>query len=142
MIFQEHKNKSSVIVDTAKTHGVLSRMCPLLWWELGNNRRAVPRRIAGSQEPLRPPANWIRTGSVQLFKDLPDEKPMKAILSRKIELKYLTQANRRIRHHPLVITSDTTEQLFPYICSRGYAPAARFFPLRKSILNIRGEVVL
>ena len=69
--------------------------------------------------------------SVQLFKDLHDEKLIKAILSLNFALKCLTQANRRIRHHPLVITSDTTEQLFPYICSRGYAPAARFFPLRK-----------
>jgi len=31
---------------------VLPRMYPLLWWELGNNRRAVPERAAGSQEPL------------------------------------------------------------------------------------------
>jgi hypothetical protein len=142
MIFQEHKNKSSVIVDSATTHGVLPRMYPLPWQEHGNNRRAVPQRVAGSQEPLRPPAKWIRTGSVQLFNVLPDEKPMRAILRLNFALKCLSQSNRRIRHHPLVITSDTTEQLFPYICSRGYAPAARFFPLRKSILNIRGEVVL
>ena len=116
MIFQEHKNTSSVIVDLAMRRCLLPRMYPLLWRELGNNRRAVPERAAGSQEPLRPPAKWIRTGSVQLFKDLHDEKPMKAILWLNFELKYLTQTNRRIRHHPLVITSDTTEQLFPYMC--------------------------
>jgi len=54
--------------------------------------------------------------SVQLFKDLPDEKPMKVILWLNFALKCLTQASRRIRHNPLVITSDTTEQLFPYMC--------------------------
>jgi len=116
MIFQEHKNTSSIIVDLATTHGVLPRMYPLLWWELGNNRRAVPQRAAGSQEPLLPPAKWIRTGSVQLFKDLHDEKPMRVILSLNFALKCLPQANRRLRHNPLVITSDTTEQLFPYMC--------------------------
>ncbi|PKL29140.1 MAG: hypothetical protein CVV46_03095 [Spirochaetae bacterium HGW-Spirochaetae-2] len=142
MIFQEHKNKSSVIVDSATTHGVLSRMYPLPWQEHGNNRRAVPQRVAGSQEPLRPPAKWIRTGSVQLFKDLHDEKIMKAILWLNFALKCLTQSNRRIRHHPLVITSDTTAQLSLIYANAGMRLQAGSSLQGKSILNIREKVVL
>ena len=81
-------------------------------------------------------------GPVQLFKDLHDEKIMKVILSLNFALKCLPQANRRIRHHPLVITSDTTEQLLFISANAGMRLQAGSSLQGKSILNIREKVVL